>query len=38
MEMLEELIAEQHDRGGQYRMIQKPTRTQNAVADAQGSV
>ena len=24
MNMFEELIAEQHDRGGQYRMIQKP--------------
>lgn len=31
MEMLEELIAEQHDRGGQYRMIQKPTRTTTLI-------
>lgn len=31
MEMLEELIAEQHDRGGQYRMIQQPTRTTTLI-------
>ena len=29
--MLEELLAEQHDRGGQYRMIQKPMRTTTLI-------
>lgn len=31
MEMLEELIAEQHDRGGQYRMIKQSTSTTTLI-------
>ena len=30
-DMLEELLAEQHDRGGQYRMIQTPMRTTTLI-------
>jgi late competence protein required for DNA uptake (superfamily II DNA/RNA helicase) len=30
-DMLKELIAEQHDRGGQYRMIQRTTRTTTLI-------